>query len=125
MKTNHLDGHCQFVKCIYGEKCIYIVYILCIPSFQNKREKRRSLKYFFFHNFFCLCYMNRFNSLKHMQQFDHIILIKRKKKIESKKYTLLFISNTSTINTQGNASLKLAKNQAKARQHPEVKRLPS
>ena len=69
--------------------------------------------------------MNRFNSLKHMQQFDHIILIKRKKKIESKKYTLLFISNTSTINTQGNASLKLAKNQAKARQHPEVKRLPS
>ena len=49
--------------------------------------------------------------MKRMQEFDHIILIKGKKKIEREKYALLFISNTFISNTQGNTSLNLAKNQ--------------
>ena len=108
------------------EKSVFILYISCEYPHFKIRGKKEGVQNIFFYNFFCLRYMNRFNSLKHMQQFDHlIILIKRKKEIKSKKYAFLFISNTSTSNTQGSTSLKLAKNQAKARQHPEVKLLVS
>ena len=52
--------------------------LLLPPGIKGLKNKKTS----------SLRYTNRFNSLKHVQQCDRIILIKRKEKIQRKKYTL-------------------------------------